>query len=123
MNREIKFRVFCEKHNRWEYYTLGDLICNSTAESNNEGGIFKQETWSQFTGLKDKNGVEIYEGDILEVENRNGEKTLYTVIFGYIFAHPDSCSYSWVAKNIKNNARSIALSNLKYQGFIKVIGN
>jgi uncharacterized phage protein (TIGR01671 family) len=61
--REIKFRAW-DKENRvmLKPTTLSDLIasgCEDTAPMGFD--------WMQFTGLKDRIGTEIYEGDILRV--------------------------------------------------------
>jgi len=61
--REIKFRAWDESMGKMEFFGLGDTV-----------PYYYPDEWSsrinyevmQFTGLLDKNGKEIYEGDIIE---------------------------------------------------------
>lgn len=65
MNREVKFRAW----NIFDKERVPFWHCDPSFTSEGELVCLSGNTLMQYTGLKDKNGVEIYEGDIVRASN------------------------------------------------------
>lgn len=86
MNREIKFRGWDKEQSRMlTHDEIDDMDKGGVShwmdiiKPNNKEGIDVM----QYTGLKDRNGKEIYEGDVVSVFNSRSEVVYLNGAFGY----------------------------------------
>ena len=116
--REIKFRAWIKKTKRYTYNIQNEYDgCYDTENIEQSFAHYlKSDKYivEQYTGLSDTNGVEIYDGDILEKEYDNHSSTVGTIKYD--------------APTFYVDTRDDLLSdNFKFDEFykrkVKVIGN
>jgi uncharacterized phage protein (TIGR01671 family) len=87
--REIKFRAWDKiKKKMYEAYSVtnGEMCVDINFTNECENGSRIDLEWMQFTGLHDKNGKEIYEGDLM----RNFDNSISLVEYKEIEASDDA---------------------------------
>lgn len=115
--REIKFRAWDKDENRFWYFALQDILNRKMSYRGSWDDKILKSIKQQYIELKDKNGKEIYEGDIL-------------VISGYSYEEPEfeccgevkyvNCGYC-----IEDEGEFVNISDFRgsYTTIFKVVGN
>ena len=109
--RKIKFRAW-DKENE-KMMKVSSLHLENKEISVKENGtfhLFRMQDLMQYTGIKDKNGKEIYEGDIVILNDAEEENRC---IVKYKYG-----SYILVDGDLRED-----LSNVESDKFLEVVGN
>ena len=92
--REILFRAKRLTDQKWTYGDFTEVVGDCPRILSNENVTMyavDTETVGQYTGLKDKNGKKIFEGDIVRLTDEHNEMEWTAVV---VFGNPNG-DYNW----------------------------
>ena len=120
MNREIKFRAWYPKYKKMSMVTGYMWEEDGSDYVNLEKWSYDEKILMQYTGLKDKNNKEIYEGDIVKCPDLNPPE--YTNTLSIVEYHASCFCYRDISSNkIESIYGFIGLS--ERDDDVEIIGN
>lgn len=129
MNREIKFRVWDKLLQEMNYIDLCDLAEGDDYWYDGETSIWevmndatseqRRYVIQQYTGLKDKNGKEIYDGDLIRYKNGGIEE------IDEVFFDKEYGTFEIAFNRNKSNSATLGfwIADLDEESSYEIIGN